>query len=417
MGRAKASNLSREFSITFANVVSVPSNAKNDWIAKNGCFSLFKLLSAIAPKACRGYGGDRQGISEAELNKALESNGFTRVRVRLRSIVASAGTLLFDARRWLNPNSESDLHLLIRAFGALRTNYPHLLTCDETYFLRTVARHRDEWVLRTRGGGRAAAEALCRTSGSAAPYSAIICTPTLTESDSCASSRRSSESTCMKESELSELSEADTPGFPAGQHPSMQDSFSSGAGLVPSSFLLRGKPGCAGPQGQGFAGQGFMHGWPGLYQPSHLSAVSEREVNKDDDQDDDADSDGSSSGDLGPPGTCCRPTHALVPNGGGGSGGGNGGGAVDAASDAARVADYLRKRFFAACLAGQLRLSPPPPPPPAFIYVAGPGVPLAWPEPRFGTGGMPRLWLDAHSQPEGLGWVGPAAMPTSLRID
>ena len=168
MGRAKASNLSREFSITFANVVSVPSNAKNDWIAKNGCFSLFKLLSAIAPKACRGYGGDRQGISEAELNKALESNGFTRVRVRLRSIVASAGTLLFDARRWLNPNSESDLHLLIRAFGALRTNYPHLLTCDETYFLRTVARHRDEWVLRTRGGGRAAAEALCRTSGSGA---------------------------------------------------------------------------------------------------------------------------------------------------------------------------------------------------------------------------------------------------------
>ena len=354
MGRAKASHICREFSITFANVVSVPSNAKNDWIAKNGCFSLFKLLSTIAPMACRSPGGDRHGISEAELNKALESNGFTRVRVRLRSIVASAGTLLFDARRWLNPNSESDLHLLLRAFGALRASFPQLLTCDEAFFLRTVARHRDEWVLRTRSGGRAAAEALCRSS--VAPYSAIICAPSRSESNSCASSRRSSESTCTTElaSDPSELSDAETPVLSDGRHNSSSDAFDAGFDLAPQPFRLRGLP----PIQSGFMpGWPAQHGWPSHFNPNKnmdmLAAVSEC-----DEEPEVASSAASCELPASTGTTRRRGARSLDSSECGGRPLASECAGTDDPLEPAHVAEYLRKRFFAACLAGQLL--PPP---------------------------------------------------------
>ena len=77
----------------------------------------------------------RRGISEPELNKFLETIGFQRVRVRMRCVVrfdlliilrslsvvsiafilicrSSAGTWLFDNRRWLNPKIRSEKQLL-----------------------------------------------------------------------------------------------------------------------------------------------------------------------------------------------------------------------------------------------------------------------------------------------------------------
>ena len=435
MGRAKASQFSREFSITFANVVTVPSNAKNDWIAKNGCYSLFKLLTVVAPRACRGFGGDRHGISEAELNKALESHGFTRVRVRLRSIVASAGTLLFDARRWLNPNCESDLHLLIRAFGALRARFPHILACDETSFLRAVARHRDEWVLRTRGGGRAAAEALCRsTGGGAAPYSAVICAPSRAGADSpSTSSRRSSESTELASEFPSEFSSDPSDADVAS--PAVTAGRPAGAFQRPRPFrcVEAGRHGAFIDAFGGFVG-GFAG--PGLPRiGAGLASVSER------DSDSDCGGDGCAVGgpahhiggapletsavtDGSSPGRRRRRRRraGCVTESPGGAGplpvpGGEGlalppdsddlpAGAGTAAA-AVEIADYLRQRFFAACLASRLRPppSPPPPPPP-------PPPPLghqwhsAWQAPAWSGGGGGG---DGGGGGGAVAWEGPPA--------
>ncbi len=145
MGRPKASQSIRDFAITFANVVTISSSSPCDWVAKNGCYSIYQLLAVLAPRACRAF--NRNGISEPELNKALEGQGgFRRVRVRIRAIVASAGTLLFDCRRWLDPNSPADFHLLSRAYSSLRRHYGHLIESDLPAFAAEVSAIREGWL-------------------------------------------------------------------------------------------------------------------------------------------------------------------------------------------------------------------------------------------------------------------------------
>ncbi len=78
----------------------------------------------------------RYGVSEVQLNKLLQKKGFCSVRVRIRSIHRSeaiflgvhrasvligtaavnrsAGSILFDRRRWLDPKAAKDRPLLLQ---------------------------------------------------------------------------------------------------------------------------------------------------------------------------------------------------------------------------------------------------------------------------------------------------------------
>ena len=79
----------------------------------------------------------RHGVTEVQLNKLLQSKGFCSVRVRISSIhrsdtqwlgsfgrradaaaawrtCRSAGSILFDRRRWLDPNASEDRPLLLQ---------------------------------------------------------------------------------------------------------------------------------------------------------------------------------------------------------------------------------------------------------------------------------------------------------------
>ena len=108
MVRPKASQCVCDFASTFAFAVTAESSNREDLIARSGSFSIFALLSRVAPKvatlvfgfrnfsdfnffqACRlGKGSNlsRNGISNVEMNKLLEKLGFSRIRVRLRSLM------------------------------------------------------------------------------------------------------------------------------------------------------------------------------------------------------------------------------------------------------------------------------------------------------------------------------------------
>ena len=50
MGRPKASDISRNVASLFANIVTVPSNIPNDWVARTGDHSIFNVLSHLIPK-------------------------------------------------------------------------------------------------------------------------------------------------------------------------------------------------------------------------------------------------------------------------------------------------------------------------------------------------------------------------------
>jgi hypothetical protein len=54
MGRPKPSDAVREFSATFARIVTISSQNRYDWVARIGKYSIYSLLSFVVPKVL-GY--------------------------------------------------------------------------------------------------------------------------------------------------------------------------------------------------------------------------------------------------------------------------------------------------------------------------------------------------------------------------
>ncbi len=50
MGRPKASDNIRELAAAFANVVTIATVRRYDWVARLGKHSIYTLLGAVAPK-------------------------------------------------------------------------------------------------------------------------------------------------------------------------------------------------------------------------------------------------------------------------------------------------------------------------------------------------------------------------------
>ena len=56
MGRPKASHQNRDFAIAFADLVTIDSPGLYDWVARTGEYSIFTLLSRVAPNVSHGMG-------------------------------------------------------------------------------------------------------------------------------------------------------------------------------------------------------------------------------------------------------------------------------------------------------------------------------------------------------------------------
>eukprot|EP00291_Cryptomonas_curvata_P011765 CAMPEP_0172187618 /NCGR_PEP_ID=MMETSP1050-20130122/21444_1 /TAXON_ID=233186 /ORGANISM="Cryptomonas curvata, Strain CCAP979/52" /LENGTH=74 /DNA_ID=CAMNT_0012861973 /DNA_START=322 /DNA_END=542 /DNA_ORIENTATION=- len=63
----------------------------------------------------------------------------------MRCIDRSAGSLLFDQRRWLDPRADDDRARLLQGYRRLRERFPALMTVHAPAFLEAVVRMRDAW--------------------------------------------------------------------------------------------------------------------------------------------------------------------------------------------------------------------------------------------------------------------------------
>ena len=73
MGRPTASNANRMFSVALAQLVTVATKDHMDTIARSGVCSIYHFMRRVFPRIVRDYNsGPRDGISEVELNKALQ---------------------------------------------------------------------------------------------------------------------------------------------------------------------------------------------------------------------------------------------------------------------------------------------------------------------------------------------------------
>jgi hypothetical protein len=73
MGRPAASLHSKRFALDMASLVTVATENPNDTIARCGPCSIFALVKQVYPAIVREFdSGPRDGLSEIELNKALQ---------------------------------------------------------------------------------------------------------------------------------------------------------------------------------------------------------------------------------------------------------------------------------------------------------------------------------------------------------
>eukprot|EP00287_Rhodomonas_sp_CCMP768_P008707 CAMPEP_0196739164 /NCGR_PEP_ID=MMETSP1091-20130531/20683_1 /TAXON_ID=302021 /ORGANISM="Rhodomonas sp., Strain CCMP768" /LENGTH=250 /DNA_ID=CAMNT_0042083523 /DNA_START=188 /DNA_END=940 /DNA_ORIENTATION=+ len=100
--------------------------------------------------------GFRDGVSEMQLNKELQKNGFTRIRDR--RICAhkrsedpnGAGMYLFSHLQWKDPSQPEEREVLIQWHGKMVKEFPLvMLSCKLEKFLRVVGEFQQAWSLRT----------------------------------------------------------------------------------------------------------------------------------------------------------------------------------------------------------------------------------------------------------------------------
>eukprot|EP00961_Rhodomonas_salina_P209382 2826511-Rhodomonas_salina.2 len=147
MVRAAGSARNKQFAVAFVYAMSVPDYSSNkQTIGRSGGTqkTVHDLLRACYPETTRDEAKD--GVTSCEMNKALEKEGFERVRVRLKKdseiAVPSVNAFLprednrddtvalyrFKYRRWLNPEDPQESSALYASWCELNKVKPAKIT-------------------------------------------------------------------------------------------------------------------------------------------------------------------------------------------------------------------------------------------------------------------------------------------------
>eukprot|EP00287_Rhodomonas_sp_CCMP768_P028302 CAMPEP_0202853164 /NCGR_PEP_ID=MMETSP1389-20130828/90342_1 /ASSEMBLY_ACC=CAM_ASM_000865 /TAXON_ID=302021 /ORGANISM="Rhodomonas sp., Strain CCMP768" /LENGTH=355 /DNA_ID=CAMNT_0049531707 /DNA_START=45 /DNA_END=1113 /DNA_ORIENTATION=- len=158
MGRPSASPENRAFSIFFAHAITKKSNSRLDFVARSGPLSLFSALHKMFPAYARTEDGQgfRDGVSEVQLNKELQKNGFERVRDRRTCAIRKsddpigAGMYMFSHLQWKDPSQPEEREVLIQWHAKMVEKFPLImLSCKLDKFLRVVGEFQQAWAQRT----------------------------------------------------------------------------------------------------------------------------------------------------------------------------------------------------------------------------------------------------------------------------
>eukprot|EP00961_Rhodomonas_salina_P221949 3001449-Rhodomonas_salina.1 len=93
----------------------------------------YDLLRDCYPETTRA--GAKDGVSNCEMNKALEKKGFERVRVRQKTKTETTENVValyrFRNRRWLDPDDPHEASALYDSWCHLNTTFPSTLTFEK----------------------------------------------------------------------------------------------------------------------------------------------------------------------------------------------------------------------------------------------------------------------------------------------
>jgi len=152
MGRPVASTQNKVIGICFAKSAIKTTDAKMDLVARSGPYSVYQALTEVYPLCIQAQTNFRDGLTEVQLNKALQKAGFKRVRDRRTHATrrtddpTGAGMYLFSGVRWRDPNDPADRNHLLNGWNAMIKKFPMIAKkCTVEHFLDVVTKFHKSW--------------------------------------------------------------------------------------------------------------------------------------------------------------------------------------------------------------------------------------------------------------------------------
>eukprot|EP00961_Rhodomonas_salina_P063556 854190-Rhodomonas_salina.1 len=132
MGRPAGSRVHKAFCVTFAEAITVVSDAY-DTVARSGPHCLYKVFAKACPRTTRAQ--TRSGLTHLEFNKVLKKQGWIRVKFHASIRQIREGYMRettfyeFGYRRWRNPDDADDMEVLRKVSFAVSLR-ERLALCD-----------------------------------------------------------------------------------------------------------------------------------------------------------------------------------------------------------------------------------------------------------------------------------------------
>eukprot|EP00961_Rhodomonas_salina_P004471 61099-Rhodomonas_salina.2 len=153
MVRPCASKQNRRLCLQFAQACTKNTGNPTDLLARCGPLSPFSALHRCCPTAVRiDNEGRRDGITELECNKMLQTSGFSMIRDRRTTAKNKnddpygSGLYLYTEVKWRDPNNVDDLCHLLHAWNVLRAEHSHFAKdCSFETFLEVIRSMLNAW--------------------------------------------------------------------------------------------------------------------------------------------------------------------------------------------------------------------------------------------------------------------------------
>lgn len=153
MGKPAPSFHKNVIGICIAKTACASTGNKLDLVARSGQYSIFRAVKEIYNPCIRDEISSRDGITEVQLNKALQKAGFKRVRDRRAHAIkrkedpTGAGMYLFSNLRWRDPANKQDRLELIAGWNSIIERFPKIAgQCCLGRFLQVVEEFHNKWL-------------------------------------------------------------------------------------------------------------------------------------------------------------------------------------------------------------------------------------------------------------------------------
>lgn len=147
MVRPSGSPEHKHLAVWFASAFVTRDASLQTSVGRSGKNSIYEIFSTCFPQATREL-NNRTGLSNCEMNKALEHAGFVRQRNRMIPDGEQRHTYRFAECRWFDPDESNEIRIIEQAWQSLcRLRIPQIPLPKFLQIIRQAREADDEFVI------------------------------------------------------------------------------------------------------------------------------------------------------------------------------------------------------------------------------------------------------------------------------